>query len=213
MAESLFLAKIKNSDDRDVVKYIEFEGFSCNHYFSGLHIVGACFSGFEKEFKYIVEHDFDSLETILTQEELLKLFELSDRLHDLGCGIEKGSEKYQIGMDIMKEYEDTIKAKLLSEDNQKLFQKVIKDEKIFIQKRYNLTDNEVDIIFDNYDSEYQDRAIIENVYNDLDELIDYQKKALGYDNIPYFDDEAFGIDLLANGYNLQLESGKIVSYI
>lgn len=46
--EKLFLAKIKNDDDRDIVKYIEFSGFECNHYFGGLHIHGACFCGFEK---------------------------------------------------------------------------------------------------------------------------------------------------------------------
>ena len=61
--EKLFLAKIKNSDDRDIVKYIEFSGFECNHYFGGLHIHGACFCGFEKELRDIVENNFDPSKT------------------------------------------------------------------------------------------------------------------------------------------------------
>ena len=213
MKEKLFLAKIKNSDDRDVVKYVEFKGFECNHYFSGLHIMGACTYGFEKEFRQVVEHDFDNLETILTQAELLKLFELNDKLKNLGYGIEIGSERYRVGMEIIKEYEDTIKVRLSSEDNQKLFEKVIKEEKNFMQQQYDLTEEEVNMIFDNYNGTYQDRAIVNCVYDNLDEFVEEEKIALGYADIPYFDDKAFGEDLLEDGYSLQLKSGKIVSYI
>ena len=68
--EKIFLAKELNDDDRDIVKYLEFNGFECGHYFGGLHIVGACFSGFEKEFREKVETDYENIETILTKEEL-----------------------------------------------------------------------------------------------------------------------------------------------
>ena len=45
--------------------------------------------------------------------------------------------------EIIKEYEDTIKVRLSSEDNQKLFEKVIKEEKNFMQQQYDLTEEEV----------------------------------------------------------------------
>ena len=84
MRNRLFLAKVKNSDDRDIVKYIEFTGFECNHYFGGLHIEGAWFSGFEKEFRNLVENNFAELETILTKDEFTNLFKSNDELQTPG---------------------------------------------------------------------------------------------------------------------------------
>lgn len=127
MSNRLFLAKVKNSDDRDVVKYIEFTSFECNHYFGGLHIEGACFNGYEKEFRDLVENNFKELETILTKDEFIKLFKLNDELKALGYGIEKDSDKYNKGLEIIKEYENTIEKKLQSNENKELFKKVIAD--------------------------------------------------------------------------------------
>ena len=212
MGKKLFLAKVKNSDDRDVVKYIEFEGFECGHYFSGLHIVGACFSGFEKEFRDLVNNDYESLETVLTKDEFIKLFKLNDELKALGYGIEKDSVKYNKGLELIEEYKNTIEKKLLSDENKKLFEKVIKDEKEYIKDEYNLTDDEVDEIFDNYNLKYQDRAIIGTIFNDKYEMIEEEKFNFGYDEQPYFDDESFGNDLLESESYLELESGRIVYY-
>ena len=39
-----------------------------------------------------------------------------------------------------------------------------------------------------------------------------EKWSLGYENQPYFDDEAFGDDLLNSESYLELDSGKIVEY-
>ena len=210
--EKVFLAKIKNSDDRDVVYYIEFNGFECEHYFGGLHLCGACFCGFEKEFKDIVEKDFDNLETILTKEEMSRLFELNDEIKALGYGIERDSENYNKGVAIMQEYCDTIGKKLLSDENKQLFEKVVKDEKEFVKKQYDLSDSETDEIFDNYFGGYQDRAIVSYVFNDIDELVEEEKFELGYEDIKYFDDDAFGRDLLESEYYYELDNGKIVSY-
>ena len=63
-----FLGKELNTDDRDAVKYVEFDGFECGHYFGGLSVCGACFFGFEKEFRELVEKNFENIETILTKE-------------------------------------------------------------------------------------------------------------------------------------------------
>lgn len=209
---NIFLAKIKNSDDRDVVKYLEFNGFECDHYFGGLNLHGACFSGFEKEFREIVENDFDRLETILTKEDYNKLFALNDELKALGFGIEKNSDKYNRGTEIVEEFKSTIGVKLASSENDELFQKVIADEKEYVKKQYNLTDDEVNYIFENYGLEYQDRAIIGCVFNDFYDFVEEEKFQLGYDKVPYFNDEEFGRDMLESEYYLELESGKIVSY-
>lgn len=209
----LFLCKIKNTNDRDCVKYIEFASFECDHYFGGIRISGPCFCGFEKELREAVENDFENVETILTKEEFLKLFSLHDDIKALGYGIEKGSEKYQKGMEIIEEYQKTIKAKLLSDENEKLFEKVVKDEKEYVKNEYNLTDDEVDYIFDHYNGDYKDRAIVSYVYDDADDLVANEKFSLGYDKQPYFDDDAFLRDLLTDDlYYLELESGRIVSY-
>ena len=210
--ERVFLAKEKNSDDRDIVKYIEFNGFECGHYFGGLHIVGACFSGYKEELKNIVENDFESLETILTRDEFIKLFELDRQLDDLGFGIEKDSDRYNKGMEIIAEFENTIGKKLLSDENRKLFEKVVADEKEYVKNEYDLTDEEVEEIFDNYGLEYQDRSIVGYVFRDFDEMVEEEKFSLGYDKVPYFDDESFGNDLLESENYLELESGRIVYY-
>lgn len=194
--EKIFLAKVKNSDDRDCVKYMEFEGFECGHYFGGLYIEGACFGGFEKEFRDLVENNFDKLETVLTKDEFMKLFELNDKIKDLGYGIDKDSERYRQGVQILKEYQNTIEKRLLSEENKQLFEKVKNDEKEYIKKEYYLSDDEVNEIFDNYNLDYRDE----------------EKWSLGYENQPYFDDEAFGDDLLNSESYLELDSGKIVEY-
>lgn len=212
MRNRLFLAKVKNSDDRDIVKYIEFTGFECNHYFGGLHIEGACFSGFEEEFKDLVENNFEELETILTKDEFIKLFKLNDELKALGFGIEKDSDKYNKGLEIIKEYENTIEKKLQSNENKELFEKVIADEKEYVKNEYNLSDLEVDDIFENYGLEYQDRAIIGCIFRDFDDMVYEEKFNFGYDKQPYFDDESFGYDLLESENYYKLDSGKIVSY-
>ena len=206
----MFLGKIKNSDDRDCVIYMEFKGFECDHYFAGLRTSGACFSGRLNEIK----DNIDNFESILTKEELLKLFELDKMLDDLGYGIEKGSDKYNKGIEILNEYENTIGKKLLSEENEKLFEKVIKEEKEIMKEEWDLTDKDIEDIFNAYDLEYRDRAIIGYVYNDAYDLGENE-----FDNIynlddnikKYIDYESFGNDLLSeyDGY-FELDDGRIV---
>ena len=212
MNNRLFLAKVKNSDDRDVVKYIEFTGFSCNHYFGGLHIGGACFTGYEEEFRNLVENNFEELETILTKDEFIKLFKLNNELKTLGYGIEKDSDKYNKGLEIIKEYENTIEKKLQSNENKELFEKVIADEKEYVKNKYNLSKLEIDDIFENYGLEYQDRASISYIFRDFDDMVYEEKFNFGYDEQPYFDDESFGYDLLESENYYKLDSGKIVLY-
>lgn len=215
--ENLFLAKIKNSDDRDCVFYVELRGFECNHYFGGLSLGGACFSGYEEEFRKIVDNDFDTLETIYTKEEMQELFRLNDELKSLGYGIEKDSDKYNKGIEILNKI-DCMLDKLKSGDNEELFQNVIEEEKEYCMQLYNLSKEQIDDIFDNYNSVYQDRAIIcavfedkEDLFKDLvfngllpeidDDLIDY----IDIDN--YVEDKVLIYDCYYT-----LDDGRIVHY-
>ena len=167
--EKLFLAKIKNSDDRDCVFYVELRGFECNHYFGGLSLCGACFSGYYDEFKERVENNFDTLETIYTKEEMQELFRLNDELNNLGYGIEKDSDKYNKGVEILNKI-NCMLDKLKSGNNEELFQNVIEEEKEYCMQKYNLSREEIDDIFDNTKDDYHDRSIICAVYEDKEEL-------------------------------------------
>jgi hypothetical protein len=217
--EYLFLAKIKDSDDRDCVKYFDLDSgkFECDHYFSSLRISGACFSGFEKEFEEEVNNNYDNLETILTKEELLRLFKFNKEIKDLGYGITKGDERYEKGLKICQSIQDIID-KLMSDENKQLFSKVIDDEKEYCKDEYNLSDEEVNEIFDNYGLDYRDRAIISTIFNSIEECgeeeFDTYSEGQISDHMKQFVDyEAFGRDLIYNseGY-YELESGRVVYY-
>lgn len=210
MKRAIFLGRIKD-DDRDCCKYITVDGFECGHYFGGLHVQGACFSGFETEFRELITNDFGKFETILTQEECLKLFEINDRLKALGFGIKQDSEKYFKGLDILKEF-DTIINKLSSEENDVFFKKIQESEKEYCMQEFDLTMEEIDKVFNEYQLEYRDRAIIGGVFKDRYDLGEEEKWNFGYDNLPYFDTNAFVEDLLNNESYLELDSGKIVAY-
>ena len=214
--EKLFLAKIKDSDDRDCVYYVELSGFECNHYFGGLRLGGACFSGYYDEFRQIIDYKFDTLETIYTQRELQDLFNLNDRLKELGYGIEKDSDKYNKGIELLNKI-NCMLDKLRSGDNEELFQNVIEEEKEYCMQEYNLSKEEIDDIFENYNGDYQDRAIICAVYEDKDDL--FRECAfsglidISEDLIDYIDVESYVNDnILCNDYYYELSDGRIVYY-
>ena len=215
--ENLFLAKIKNSDDRDCVFYVELSGFECGHYFGGLHLGGACFSGYQEEFRKIVDNDFDTLETIYTKEEIQELFRLNDELKSLGYGIEKDSDKYNKGIELLNKI-DCMLDKLRSGDNEELFQNVIEEEKEYCMQEYNLSKEQIDDIFNEYNSVYQDRAIICAVFEDKEDLFrDCAFNGL-IDNvsdelIDYIDVESYVDDkILIYDCYYELDDGRIVYY-
>jgi len=214
--ENLFLAKIKDSDDRDCVFYVELTGFECNHYFGGLRLGGACFSGYEEEFRKIVDNEFDTLETIYTKEEMQELFSLNDELKNLGYGIEKDSDKYNKGVELVNKI-DCMLDKLRSGDNEELFNNVIQEEKEYCMQEYNLSKEQVDDIFENYNGGYQDRAIICAVYEDKEDLfresafnglIDVSEDLLDYIDVEsYVNDNILSVDCY-----YELDDGRIVYY-
>ena len=166
----------------------------------------------ENEYEYILLERLagNNVHELITDR--MKLFELNDRIKALGYGIERGSDKYNEGIEIINEYENTIEKKLLSEENKQLFAKVVEEEKEYVMNEYNLSREEVEEAFDNYNGAYKDRAIISTVFKDFDDMVEEEKWSCGYDKQPYFDNEAFGNDLLESGYYYELPSGRIVAY-
>ena len=215
----IFLAKIKNSDYRDCVFYYDTTSFTfeCEHYFSGLRVCGASFGGFLDKLRDMVINNFDEIETTLTKTDFDILFNVNDELKRLGYGIKKYDDRYNKAMNIIEEVE-VVLVKLYHEDNKNLFNKVITEEKEWVKSEYSLSSEDVDVLFDNYgygyscDLGYRDRGIISAIFDDFDDMVYEEKFNFGYNDIPYFDDKAFGEDLLENSGYYKLPSGKIVYY-
>lgn len=107
--------------------------------------------------------------------------------------------------------------KLESDENQKLFQKVIEEEVNWMEDEYGLDKYDIKDIFDEYYLEYRDRGIIGCVFKDAYECGYEEAYSLGYiDNkndltSRYFDFEQFGEDLVRDdSYYYQLRDGRIV---
>lgn len=205
-----FLLKV-NEDDENCVKYFEESTgrFECGHYFAGLRIAGGRFMSSGKE---IQEEKFENMTTILTKEELKRLFEFDEKVKKLGYGINEGDERYKKGLQYRTEIQDIID-KLNGEDNKKLFEKVQDEEREVLKNMYDLTDEDIDYIFNNYTLEYRDRSIIAFIWEDIDECANDEAISLGYVNgynDRYFDYETFKEDLLDDTRFLELSDGRIV---
>ena len=209
--EYIFLLKT-NEDDRDCVKYLDLKSlgkFECGHYFGGVHITGACFAGFEKELK---EMSYNNFETVLTEEELKRLWKFDDKIHELGYNITEGDERYLKGIKLREEIQDIVD-KLLGKENQELFEKIQEDEKEYLKNEYGLDDEDIEQIFDNYYLDYRDRAIVSCVWNNIDDCAYDEAYNMGYvdgNNDRYFNFENFGEDLLNSENYLELRDGRVV---
>lgn len=214
----IFLAKIKNTDDRDCVYYYDTTSFSfeCGHYFTGLRTSGGSFAGFENELREIINNNFDDIESILTKEEFLELFKLHDEVKALKYGIKIDTDKYNMGLELCNKANKLLE-KLYDKENLELFNKVISDEKKWVKNNYDLSIEDVVELFNNYghgyhDLGYRDRGIIGAIFDSFNDMVYEEKFNFGYNDIPYFDDKAFGEDLLENSSYYELPSGKIVYY-
>ena len=191
MREYTFLFKENGTDDRDCVRYVNLEDLKKNDVCidGKFNVHGACYSKSLKE----KDADFENITTILTEEEYKML-----------CN-PKGNDF------------TSIVAKLESEENKELFERVIEEEKEYLMDIYSLDEDDIDIIFDNYGLDYRDRAVVGYVFEDAYDLGYEEAYSLGYvndtDSIAsrYFDFEAFGEDLANDEYYCELEDGRIVS--
>lgn len=206
----VFLYK-ENSEDRDCCAYIEDipMRFECGHYFGRVNLQGACYSGGDFA-------DYANIKTILTEEEYNQLIAFNETINNLGYGIKNEDERYDKGIELCKGIQ-SVYDKLLSDENKKLFEKVQEEEKEYMMKEYNLDEEEIEKIFNEYYLEYRDRGIISCVFADaydcgyeeawsygfIDNNNEVQKK--------YFDFEKFGQDLADEGERyLELDDGRIV---
>lgn len=186
----VFLFKENGIDDRDCVRYIELETLKEKHLCidGKFNVCGACYS---KSLKDDVK--YKNITTILTEEEYKML-----------CNPNKENDLTNI-----------IK-KLISEENQALFEQVQEEEKEYLIEEYGLNEEDVENIFNEYGLDYKDRGIIGCVFSDTYDLGYEEAFSCGYinnNNIveKYFNFEQFGEDLLEDEYYFQLKDGRVVT--
>ena len=210
MREYVFLYK-ENTEDRDCCAYIETEPmrWECDHYFGSVILHGACYS----KHKFA---NYEDIKTVLTEDEYNQLIQFSKDIDDLGYGITKDDERYNKGVELCKAIQP-IYDKLLSEENENLFNEIIEEEKEYLMDEYNLDEDDIEMIFDNYGLDYRDRAVVGYVFRDAYDLGYEEAWSLGYvkndDSIVsrYFDFESFGEDLANEEEYCKLGDGRIVS--
>lgn len=210
MSEYLFLYREKDSDDRDCCVYINAKNprWECEHYFVGINLHGACFchSSF-CEYEYI--------ETILTESEYNELIQYNNAVKDLGYAIKKGDERYNKGIELSKNIQ-YIFDKLKSDEAMEFQNKIIESEIEYMQSEYNLSLEDIELIFDNYGLDYRDRGIISWIADSAYNLGYEEAFSFGYikngDSIleKYFDYKQFGQDLLDKERYIELNDGRVV---
>ena len=210
MSKYIFLYK-DNSEDRDCCAYIESKPlrFECNHYFGGVNLHGACYCG--KNFD-----DYENIRTILTKEEYERLINFDKEIDNLGYGINKGDDRYKLGLKLCEDIQP-IYDKLLSFENEEFFEEIQKEEIEFLMNEYNLDEEDIERIFNEYYLDYRDRGIVGYVFKDEYDLGYEEAWSIGYirnnDSIMerYFDYEKFGEDLLEEERYVQLRDNRVVS--
>lgn len=211
MRDRVFLYK-ENSEDKDCCAYISTtpSKFECGHYFSSVTLEGACYSGHNFA-------DYSNIKTVLTETEYNKLVQFAKDIEGLGFGIKEDDDRYKKGVELCKAIQP-VYDRLLSEDNGQLFEEVQEEEKEYLMDKYSLDEEDVQTIFDEYYLEYRDRAVVDYVYRDTEELGEEEAKSLGIvdwkmNDITsrYFDFEQFGEDIANDENHLQLSDGRVVA--
>lgn len=211
----VFLYRVKDSEDRDCCAYIENNPmrFECGHYFGRPILHGSCYCNSDWE-------NYDEIETVLTEAEYNALIEFDNAIENLGCGIERDSERYMEGVKLCQNIQ-AVYDKLNGEEAKAFYQKIVADEKLIVMSEHDMTAEQVNAAFDNYplSDDYQDRSIIGHVFEDASDLGYEEAFELGYiknnDYISqtYFDYEKFGEDLLEEEQYFELDDGRCVSYM
>jgi len=214
MKKYLFLYKENNTDDRDAIKYIDvsrIDKLECGHYFPSIDVKGACFS----QSLELNEIDFNNITSILNKDEFAKLDEYNKNINSLGYGLDTQPQKQEQAHIFYKDIENIID-KLKSDENLALFEKLKEEEKEIIYQQYDITPEETQKIFDNYDLDYQDRAVIDAVYQDYYDLGECSLDWCIDEKIPEFiqdciDFEKLGEKIADDGDYYILEDGRVVA--
>lgn len=172
-----------------------------------LNTCGACFCGSSINGL----PNYDTIETVLTEEEYNAI---SDYMR-----ISRGilSDFKHLVKHIKPTVEQAIQ-KLQSDEGKEFFEKIATDEMEYLKEQWNLSDKDIEDIFDAYPYEYKDRAVVGAVYGDYYELGENEAWGLGYITQSaseimsrYFNYEKFGEDLVEeNGGYVELDDGRIV---
>lgn len=191
MNNYVFLYRTKAADDRDCCAYIDIDNLKAVHTCidGKFEVHGACYStSLGSEY---ANYAYDEVDTILTENQYNRL--VNPMENDL--------------------FDDIIAA-LTSEEAENYFEQIIESEREYIAEEYNLSDEEIDTVFNEYYLPYRDRGIIGYVWRNYEEVgREYMDACY---NVPdflenYVDYESFGEDLVneAERY-IELESGWIV---
>lgn len=206
----LFLYRLKNSEDRDACAYIDEmpSQFECGHYFSGVRLEGACYCGGEFA-------SYEDVDTILTKTEYKKLLQFSEDINALGYGISKEDERYNKGLELIENIQD-IYNKLQSEEAKRFEENIMEDEKEIMMNEWNLSEDEIQEILDDYYLDYKDKSIIGYIFDDVEGLAENEIEQCF--NVPdylinYIDYSKFGEDLLQDEERYkELSDGRVVCY-
>jgi hypothetical protein len=209
MRKMVFLYK-DNSDNRDCVKYISNipPSFELDHYFAGVGLNGACFcTSFASEAPI-----YENIVTILTAEQFKRLIQFDKDIAALGYNIKKGDNKYNAGIALISGIQDILD-KLNSPKNENLFAKVVTEEFESIMNEYELNEDDVEEIFDNYELDYRDRGVVSCVWDSIEKCAEEEAFELGYADSEiseWFDFNKFGRDLLRQDNYLKLSNGCVI---
>lgn len=199
-----FMFREIDKDNRDCCSYLDAK------YREGvlhLNTCGACFYGSSTRGL----PNYDTIETVLTEEEYNAV-----------------SDYIRVSKGILSNFEHLVKnskpiveqaiKKLQSDEGKEFFEKIVADEKEYLKEQWNLSDKDIEDIFDAYPYEYKDRAIVGVIYEDYYELgetealnVGYHLQSIGKIMDRYFNYEKFGEDLVEeNGEYVELDDGRIV---
>ena len=207
---SVFLYKIKDTDDRDAFAYIDDSPlrFECGHYFGCISLHGAAYSG--SDFA-----DYADIVTILTEEEYDRLIAFDKAIADLGYGIKIDDDRYNRGIELCESVSD-IYDKLNSAENDDLFDSLWEEKKEYLYNEYGLDDDDCETIAAEYPLEYRDRAMVSCVFKSVEDC--GYEEAQNFGNIPkyledYIDYESFGEDLINDSDSyFELSDGRVVYF-
>lgn len=213
MKHYIFLGRTK---DEGICYYIQDKPaeFECGHYFSTPYLTNA----------NCLIHDFPeykNLETILSHDEYDRFLELKNDIDSLGFGIRIGDERYTKGLVLRKSLLDDVYDKLTSTEAAEFFGNIVKDEKRKLVDFYELTDYQINQIFDNYPLDYRDANIVATIYDDDSEIAEefIDNFYFNIDDIPgfklsyYIDYDKLGHDLVLDSDKyLELDDDRVIEY-
>lgn len=143
------------------------------------------------------------------------LLKFNNDIKQLGYGIKEGDLRYIQGIDLIKDIQ-VIYDKLASIKAEQFEKTIMDDEKEIMMDMWNLLEDDIEEILNDYSLDYKDRSIIGYVYDDVEDLAENEIEQCF--DVPdfltnYIDYSKFGEDLLQDEEMYkELEDGRVVYY-